>query len=488
LDNTNLSCYGADDGIIALSEVAGAHDGFTYSINPSQGSCTAPCSGNNVEYTDLPTGVYGITITDQQGCSKTANAITISAPAEIVVDLNILNVTCNGAGDGIVEVSATGGSGELRLSPDHLALPTEVSNLTPGDYELTIVDANGCTQTEIATITEPEILDANALLTTTVSCGSACDGTVTYEVLGGTAPFGYRLNDTSPLLLSDGSIDDLCTGQYLVQIVDFNLCVDTLEFEILDPAPLVIDVNLDKPTCTGMTNGSAQITVSGGTGSLTTTFTPLNELNLTQQSDTTFSLSELAEQTFVIELVDSIGCLIRDTVEVVPDIITDMVITMFTSPETCWDALDGTATAAVQNGFPPINFAWNDNASQATPTAVGLLGNQAYTCQVTDAIGCTLSDTIFVETTFGCFFISNMITPNGDGANDFWVLGGLEYYPDAKITVFNRWGQKVYDATGYNAPWFGTYDGEQLPVADYYYIIDYSDEFEPITGTVTIKY
>ena len=161
---------------------------------------------------------------------------------------------------------------------------------------------------------------------------------------------------------------------------------------------------------------------------------------------------------------------------------------MFSSPETCFNTKDGTATCAVQNGNLPITYTWNDPETQVSPTAVGLSGNQQYTVVVRDAIGCTLLGSVFVEPNPGCFFVANVVTPNGDGVNDTWVLGGLELYPSAKIKVFNRWGQTVYESTGYSAPWPGTNNGELLPMADYYYIIDYSDEFEPITGTVTIKY
>ncbi|MEN9640428.1 MAG: hypothetical protein RLZZ262_2297, partial [Bacteroidota bacterium] len=80
------------------------------------------------------------------------------------------------------------------------------------------------------------------------------------------------------------------------------------------------------------------------------------------------------------------------------------------------------------------------------------------------------------------------LTPNGDGDNDLWLLGGIEYYPSAKIQVFNRWGQSVFESRGYNNPWDGSYQGQQLPVADYYFVIDYAEDKEPITGTVTIKY
>jgi gliding motility-associated-like protein len=142
----------------------------------------------------------------------------------------------------------------------------------------------------------------------------------------------------------------------------------------------------------------------------------------------------------------------------------------------------------VQNGVEPIAYSWNDPTNQTSQTAVGLNGAQQYTCIVTDAIGCRLSRSVYVEPTKGCLFVATVITPNGDGANDTWVLGGMEFFPSAKIQVFNRWGQVVFESTGYSSPWNGTYQGQLLPVADYYFIIDYSSDKEPITGTVTIKY
>jgi gliding motility-associated-like protein len=56
------------------------------------------------------------------------------------------------------------------------------------------------------------------------------------------------------------------------------------------------------------------------------------------------------------------------------------------------------------------------------------------------------------------------------------------------VNVFNRWGQLVFTSIGYSAPWDGRFNGEPLPVADYYFTIDYSEEKEVIMGTVTLKY
>jgi len=65
------------------------------------------------------------------------------------------------------------------------------------------------------------------------------------------------------------------------------------------------------------------------------------------------------------------------------------------------------------------------------------LPEEVYSVTVTDAIGCTLSLLIEVEPTIGCFFIAEAITPNGDGANDEWVIGGLEFFPNSTVQGFS---------------------------------------------------
>jgi len=83
--------------------------------------------------------------------------------------------------------------------------------------------------------------------------------------------------------------------------------------------------------------------------------------------------------------------------------------------------------------------------------------------------------------------IPNVFTPNGDGTNDVWNLNGIDEYPDAIVQVFNRWGDVVFESSvGYTDPWDGTYNGTDVPVATYYYIIKLSSSEEGITGTINI--
>lgn len=483
-----VSCFGICDGTIDIFNVTGG-TGVNYSFEtlPAAGNCVAPCLGNAGTIENLCAGTYTVNITDEVGCVQPIQNVVIGGPAELIITLNPTNVSCFGFADGQVVITSTGGTGAVTLQPDNSAVPQVISDLAPGNYTFTINDENGCEATDDVTITEPALLVATLTNTINVTCGGECDGIVNYTVTGGTTPYNYLLNPGTLVGVSSGTIGQLCAADYNLTIVDANQCLAPLAFVIEEPTPLEIILNIDAPTCTGMTDGGAVISVLGGTGELTTFISP-DTLQIINNGNNTFTVSNLGELTIEVELIDEVGCVKEAEVEVIPDIITDMVLTTWSSPETCWDEQDGTATVGVQNGNLPITYQWFDDLLQTTSTAVGLSSNESYGVRVTDDIGCTLVTSVFVEPTIGCFFITNALTPNGDGSNDTWLIGGLEFFPDATVQVFNRWGQIVFESKGYNAPWDGTLKGEPLPVADYYFLIEYDKEKDPIMGTVTIKY
>ena len=84
------------------------------------------------------------------------------------------------------------------------------------------------------------------------------------------------------------------------------------------------------------------------------------------------------------------------------------------------------------------------------------------------------------------FTIPGGLSPNGDGNNDSWDIQGLVDYPDASVTVFDRWGQKVYSGTSQDPAWDGTTNGRECPTADYYYVIDLGNG-QTYNGVVTLK-
>ena len=81
----------------------------------------------------------------------------------------------------------------------------------------------------------------------------------------------------------------------------------------------------------------------------------------------------------------------------------------------------------------------------------------------------------------------NTFTPNSDGVNDTWIIEGIDNWPNAQVSVYSRWGQRVYQSVNYNNDW----DGEGLPAATYYYVIEINPldfNSDPYTGSVTIIY
>lgn len=102
--------------------------------------------------------------------------------------------------------------------------------------------------------------------------------------------------------------------------------------------------------------------------------------------------------------------------------------------------------------------------------------------------GCTYSDDVVVEV-IRRIVPPNTITPNGDGMNDIWEIFGISDYPSCEVSIYDRWGQRVFRSIGYKEPFDGTRNGKELPVATYYYVIELNQlegQSPPFTGSITI--
>lgn len=114
------------------------------------------------------------------------------------------------------------------------------------------------------------------------------------------------------------------------------------------------------------------------------------------------------------------------------------------------------------------------------PLAVDMRETTRYILTVTDDNGCTDSDTVLITVIDDFNLIPyNVITPNGDGDNDTWIVDNIQAYPDAKVSIFNRYGMTVFEGTNYQNDWDGTYNDNELPDGAYYYIIT-SEAFDKV--------
>jgi gliding motility-associated-like protein len=135
------------------------------------------------------------------------------------------------------------------------------------------------------------------------------------------------------------------------------------------------------------------------------------------------------------------------------------------------------------------NYYWSPVTFLSDPTSLTPLttpsSNITYTLTAVSATCGTSTSTVFVRV-YEKISIPNTFTPNNDGINDYWDIKNLDTYPQSSVLVFDRYGQQVYQSTGYAKPWDGTNNGKSLPAGTYYYIIDLKDEQPKIAGWVLI--
>src|SRR5690606_31957737 len=106
------------------------------------------------------------------------------------------------------------------------------------------------------------------------------------------------------------------------------------------------------------------------------------------------------------------------------------------------------------------------NGNTATPT-VAPLETTLYTVTVTTSYGCFATESVQVNVNTD-FEIPTAFTPDNDNMNDFWNIKELEHFPDCMIKVYNRWGNVIFESSGYAEPWDGSFRGEVLPSGSYY--------------------
>jgi gliding motility-associated-like protein len=143
------------------------------------------------------------------------------------------------------------------------------------------------------------------------------------------------------------------------------------------------------------------------------------------------------------------------------------------------------AITQIKGGTRPYAYQI-DNGNYTADTLYKNLSAGEHTLVVKDKNGCTSTVPFRIENAKE-IEIPDGFTPNGDGLNDTWELANIQsLYPDCKVIVFNRWGNEVFQSTGYKKPWDGTNKGQKLPDGTYYGIIELSKSDTPIRKAITI--
>lgn len=402
----------------------------------------APAGGTNATTVGVPAGTYTCTVTDAKGCSKQISATVNSIPGGTASISSFSNVGCNGAADGSITVSVSGGATPpftYAWNPN-VGTTATVNNLPVGTYSVTVTDAFGCTATASQAIIQPAALNV-ALSNTNVSCFNGSNGTATATVTGGTAPYTYSW---MPGGFATSSISGLAIGTYTVSVTDSKGCKKTGTTTISQPPILEITPTTIDATC-GKANGGASVTGAGGFPPYTWSWSG---------GQTTSTITNLTAGTYTVTIKDISLCTMSAAVTIKN--IAGPTATITTSTNVaCKGGNTGSATISVSGGKPPYTYVWNNG--QTTPTATNLVAG-IYSVIATDANGCAATANITITeppllvanvagTSPVCFNDKNgsaLVSATGGTApyTYLWALTGTH----TKDTIMNV-GAGVYNVT-----------------------------------------
>ncbi|MBK6834503.1 MAG: gliding motility-associated C-terminal domain-containing protein [Bacteroidetes bacterium] len=402
---TDATC-GACDGTAILTPTGGQAP-FTYLW--SQGDTDSSAI-------DLCAGVYMVDIADAVGCTQQYN-VAINNVNGPTVTASSTDVTCSGLADGTASTVVAGGTTPYQYNwINGGQITSAVNGLAAGTYFVQVKDAANCVTNAQVTINETTILNANAIVTS-ATCG-ATDGAIDLTPTGGVAPYTFVWS--APLLPIEDQTN-LAAGNYSVEITDAGGCKDTVLVAISSTNAPGVVVDLDSVSCNGLSDGSATLTINGGTPGYTVSWSTGSAANPT--------LSGLSAGNYAVSVTDAAGCISSQNFTIEEPVQLALSLSNTQLPN-CSGVCNGELTAIPNGGSLAYTYLWMPGNGTAD-TIAGLCAG-SYTLTVTDANACVITQITNLNNNPVPFNIdTTIVSPSCnlcDGTIDLILIGGAAPY------------------------------------------------------------
>ncbi|UNY99710.1 T9SS type B sorting domain-containing protein [Zhouia spongiae] len=418
--STHVSCHGGSDGSITFEVENFGAGGFEYDINGAGYVNTATTSPETI--TGLTAGDYTITVRDVDnpiaGCTVVLTQ-TITEPALLGVTAMLNSpLTCTTGAS--ITASAYGGTAayhyQLEDSNGIVAgydfaangTNTTFTNLPAETYNIRVRDANSCEALTAAPVVINAAVSPSVTLNATACYTGNNDGTITANVSGNNGNLMFRINGgawitPTPATATTHTFTDLVNGSYTVEVRDAYGCVDSETININPEITATVAVD----HLTSCSDGQITVTASGGIGTLQYAFVSTGTTVTVADFSTanTFTVTTGNDGIYDVYVWDNNAndphCEYMETVTVNPA--TPLTITAVPADPECHDGT-GQITITVTSGMAPYTYQIIDldNGGAANETTNNVINNTKtyynlapgnYTINVTDATGCTVTDT-----------------------------------------------------------------------------------------------
>jgi len=393
-------------------------------------------------------GVYSVTVSANNCVSTASINVSINPTPTVVIPANV--GICSGSSATVAVVSFSPiGAYTYTWSNGSNASSLTISTATVLTLQVTN-NASGCVSAisnscNVVTAANPTV----AMSATPIIFCNGSNATLTPTVTGGQTAYTYSW---TPSVLGTASTATTSNqGVYSVLVRDANLCVGTATVATVKSTP---SVTLSSPDLVICPNDCSEITAVG-----TSSFAPFTYAWSNDNAFIGDSTLMCSAGIVTVTFTDAQGCVATNTITVVDDVIP---VASFTStppsPVTPTVLIDFTSTSTIATGsitssvwtFGDGNGSSGVNVNHAYITA----GTFPIVLTVTGSNGCASSYTVnyIVDAVLE---IPNVFTPNGDGANDFLKFKNLEVLGSNNLTIFNRWGKKIFEQDNYKNDWNG---------------------------------
>ncbi|MHC1707915.1 MAG: T9SS type A sorting domain-containing protein [Bacteroidales bacterium] len=425
------SCFGYDDGTINISVSDGT---FPYTFEWTGGS-------TDEDLINVAAGTYFVTITDNNGC-EFETSFTLEQPTEVEISAIVTTISCNGAGDGAIQITTSGGNPDYSWEWSNGETTESIENLIPDTYYLTVTDDHGCTLSEQFIITEPDVLIITEDLLTNVTCHGDLSGEIALTTSGGTLDYTF--------LWSDGAFTEdrtgIADGTYTLTVTDARGCTATGIYTLTATFTIEITADIVDVSCLTGSTGSITATATGGTDPYTYTW---NDGFIGNER------TGLAPGDYTVTALDDIGC--SQTATFTVGQVDNITITGVVNNITCFGARNGRISVSASGGISPYFWEWSNGS---TDTLIIDLEPGFYTVTVTDQIGCFTSETFKVTQpdpmTGNLSPMSQVLYCSGDELTP--VVFTADFYPESSVTYsWNR--NKVTQVSGLPASGTGVISG-----------------------------
>jgi len=526
-DVTDVSCYGSATAGFTHGQITGGLPPFPtfYWIFPCEDGRDTIIVPNTYlygVYQNLKAGIYRFVARDSRDCplagefeikqSDSLQIMGVSYPTTCGLDNGRLRLTAIGGRPPYkFEVKDTGGAVmTLIKSSSSVPYPDSAAGLRSEKYIITVTDAvdnvavydkdsilripkkDTCTTSDIIEITAAPMpsmeIDSSSIAWET--CDGA-NGSVSIRAVNAQRPIEYTWTlDTGKMKTENSTLAHLKGGEYTVSLKDGNGCITDTTITIGYYPPIRADVQKTPETC-GRKDGTITLTVNERP------HIPTRDSNIVVykwegRNDTTASLTGLKAGTYKVSISDAF-CFWDTAITV--NAVNGPIANFVSSSQNVASNTVFVLTDISQGTVRKWNWDMDDGTTQTGKMvyySYPVSGDYRVFLEVTDENICidTISKTVHIYEELNVF-IPNMFTPNGDGINDVWKPIMSEYVKEGyKLSVFDRWGQVIFQTTDTDKGWDGTVNGNlSAPNAVYSYRIivrDFTGYDHEFIGHITV--